>query len=122
METDLFGWTSRTAIGSMFRRFRRRLVAQGIRVGLGVFPVGLDHEGARRWGIVLHRLENFVIRRLDGRLFLTQPGGLAALVRMLCFARRASGQLDDVADHRHDRVVGKPTLARAVIVQDVTEP
>jgi hypothetical protein len=41
---------------------------------------------------------------------------------MLGVARRAAGQSNVVADHRHNRVIRETALARAIVIENVTEP
>jgi hypothetical protein len=41
---------------------------------------------------------------------------------MLCLARRAAGEPHVVADHRHNRVIRETALARAIVIEYVTEP
>lgn len=49
-------------------------------------------------------------------------GSLASLVWMIGVARGAARLFDGVCDHRDDRVVRDPPLARTVVVENVTEP
>ena len=44
------------------------------------------------------------------------------LVFMVCVTRRASCLLDVVTDHRDDDVVRQPSLARTVVIENVTRP
>jgi hypothetical protein len=41
---------------------------------------------------------------------------------MVGVARRASGLLHLVVNHRHDSVIGDAALTRAIVVENVTEP
>ena len=56
-----------------------------------------------------------------GRFFLPPLRNLAAFVRVLGIARRASSLFDVFLDHRDDGMVREPSLARTVVVQYVTE-
>jgi hypothetical protein len=53
---------------------------------------------------------------------LALPGNSGVLVLVLRIARRATRLLDVRTDHRHHGVVGNTSLARAVIVENVTKP
>ncbi len=55
-------------------------------------------------------------------VLLAAPRGLTAPVRMLRVAGRAARLADFVADHGDDRVAGQSALARAVVIDDITEP
>jgi hypothetical protein len=49
-------------------------------------------------------------------------GHLGVLVFVFGVAGRAARLLHVLADHRHDCMIGEATLARTVIVQNVTKP
>jgi hypothetical protein len=82
-------------------------------------------ENASCWRVLLHRFENLSISRdglNDRHLLLSKARRLPALVGMLGVAGRAASQPDFVTDHRDNRVVRETTLARAIIVENVTKP
>src|SRR4029079_1687278 len=64
--------------------------------------------------------EDFLVEHTGG-VGLLSAWRLAALVNVLGIARRASRLLDVFVDHRDDGVVRDAPLARAVVVENVTE-
>jgi hypothetical protein len=62
------------------------------------------------------------IRRLRARLSATGRGDTGLLVFVLRVAGRAARLLDLVVDHRDNGVIRDATLARTVVVEDITEP
>ena len=64
--------------------------------------------------------ENFLVKR-RGRFLLPPLRNFPSFVRMLRIARRTTGLFDVLFDHRHNGMVGEPSLARTVVVQYVTE-
>ena len=64
--------------------------------------------------------EDFLVER-PGGVFLSTTGRGAALVGVLGVAGRAASLLDALFHHGNDRVVRHASLARTVIVHDVTE-
>jgi hypothetical protein len=86
-------------------------------VGGVVNVLGSLHRGNRARARVV---ENFL--RQSTALLAARRRGLALLVFVLGVARRTPRLPDVVLNHRDDDMVGDAALARAVIVQNVTEP
>jgi hypothetical protein len=63
-------------------------------------------------------------RRQDSRClgFLSLARHTRVLVFVVRVARRATRLLDVLTNHRDDDVVGQPSLARTVVIQNVTRP
>jgi hypothetical protein len=89
--------------------------------GIGCRRVSMIHEMTGLLSVFLHRFEHLIVGSLR-RILLALPGNLSTLVGMFGVTRRAPSEANVIAHHGDDRVIGKATFARAVIVDDVTEP
>jgi hypothetical protein len=82
---------------------------------LFVGHVGVGHRRAGTNGIGRIAHEHAILLAAGRR----NPGLLVFVIRI---ARGAASLLHLVLDHRDDRVIGDAALARAIVVQNVTEP
>ena len=80
----------------------------------------VDRMGRRRNGARPRIFED--VLRQGTSLLAARRGRLRLLVFVLGVARRTPRLPDVVLDHGHDDMIGDTALARAVIVQNVTEP
>ena len=114
---DVNGFTSSgREDGVVVRRRRQRLDIAGPVVGKRL----VDDDRVRVGGADTRILRNILRQR--ARLLAPGGRGFRLLVLVLGVTRRAPRLPDVVIDHRNDEVIGDATLARTVVVQNVTEP
>ena len=82
--------------------------------------LSVSDEHAGYVGFFLHGLEDLVISGFHQVLPLAR--NLAAFIGVFRVACGATRQSDFVAHHGDNRVIGETTLARTIVVQNVTKP
>jgi hypothetical protein len=111
--------------GGRHRRWFRDRLDRRLDV-YGLILVLLGHGHGRARGLSDHTrrqpVQDVLIERPSRRLLLTLRRNPGLFVLVLGFARHASRLPHFLTDQSHDGVIGDSSLARAVIVQDVTKP